>query len=87
MRATTLSIFITSISIIKSALDGFTEKCCQDYENKQDENHQAFSKDFCRTLSVEDRDNKCVISNMKKTKALIIIVMNLLKRNFITLKK
>ena len=59
MKVITLLLFIASISIINSGLDGFSEKTCQEYEDKTDEAHQAFSKDFCRTLGLEDPENKC----------------------------
>ena len=59
MKVITLLLFIASISIINSGLDGFSQKTCSQYHNKKDEEHQAFSKDFCRTLGVEDPENKC----------------------------
>ena len=59
MKATTLLLFIASICVIQSGLDGFREKSCSDFQFKTDEDHQAYSKDFCRTLGLRDSDNKC----------------------------
>ena len=59
MKIITLLLFIASISLVKSTLDGFTDKWCDDYENKKDENHQAFSKGFCMSLAVNNAENKC----------------------------
>ena len=59
MKVITLLLFFASISIINSGLEGFTQKTCKAYDNKTEENLQAFSKDFCRTLGVEDPEHKC----------------------------
>ena len=59
MKVISLLLFIVSIFEIKSGLKGFTEKYCLDYYLKASEEYQAFSKDFCRSLGLEDPDNKC----------------------------
>ena len=58
MKVASLLIFIAAISFIESSVRGFTDKTCTEYYNKQDEEHQAFSKDFCRSLE-QDKDHKC----------------------------
>ena len=51
-------LFVT-ICIIKSSLRGFTsDKECTDFQGTE-ESKQAFSKDFCRTLILQDSSNKC----------------------------
>ena len=65
MKVASLLIFIAAISFIESSVRGFTDKTCSDYYNKQDEEHQAFSKDFCRSLE-QDKDNKCCYIKYKK---------------------
>ena len=58
MKVASLLIFIAAISLIESSVRGFRDKSCSDYYNKQDEEHQAFSKDFCRSLE-QDKEHKC----------------------------
>ena len=57
MKVTTL-LFFTTIAVI-SSLPGFSDKVCSDYFRTTDEDHQAFSKDFCRTLGITDNGDKC----------------------------
>ena len=59
MKVFSLLVIIAVISSISSTLTGFTNKTCSSYSNKTDEDHQAFSKDFCRTLGVTSSTNKC----------------------------
>ena len=58
MKVTTLLLFL-AINAVMSSLPGFTDKICTDYYNKDDEDHQAFSKDFCRTLGITGDGDKC----------------------------
>ena len=57
MKVTILLFF--AISTVMSALIGFNKKVCTDYYNKQNEDNQAFSKDFCRTLGLTNDGDKC----------------------------
>ena len=51
MKVATLLIFLASLAFSIAQLEGFNNgKTCSDYYNKQDRGHQAYSKDFCRTL-------------------------------------
>ena len=59
MKVASLLIFIAAISFIESSVRGFTDKTCTEYYNKQDEEHQAFSKDFCRSLGITEGGDKC----------------------------
>ena len=58
MKVVSLLVFIIAISTIESSLRGFTDKACTDYLGTTLEK-QAFSKDFCRTLALDDDTNKC----------------------------
>ena len=59
MKMLYLLVLFSSICIIKSTLRGFTSnKECTDFQGT-DESKQAFSKDFCRTLILQDSSNKC----------------------------
>ena len=58
MKVASLLIFIAAISFIESSVRGFTDKTCTQFFDKDDEDHQAFSKDFCRSLE-QDKDHKC----------------------------
>ena len=68
MKATFFLIFIAVIAVINSALKGFLEKTCDEYYNKQDIGHQAYSLDFCRTLdkSNYDSEDKCCFLKYKR---------------------
>ena len=66
MKVASLLIFIAAISLIESSVRGFSDKTCQDYYNKTDEQHQAFSKDFCRTLEYDQEHKKCCYVKYKK---------------------
>ena len=66
MKVVTLLLFIASFYVIESTLQGFTNKFCTDYENKQTEDYQAFSKAFCDTLGLENSQNKCCYVKYKK---------------------
>ena len=65
MKATIL-IFFTILIMIKAQLDSFTHKSCADYDPKQSGTgaKQAYSKDFCRTLSY-DSSKKCCFFKYK----------------------
>ena len=59
MKMLYLLVLFSSICIIKSSLRGFTpDKECTDFQGTE-ESKQAFSKDFCRTLILQDSSNKC----------------------------
>ena len=59
MKMLYLLVLFSSICIIKSTLRGFTSnKECTDFQGTE-ESKQAFSKDFCRTLILQDSSNKC----------------------------
>ena len=68
MKATSFLIFIAVIAVINSSLQGFTVKRCDDYYNKQDIGHQAYSLDFCKTLdkSNYDSEDKCCFLKYKR---------------------
>ena len=60
MKMLYLLVLLSSIYIIKSSLYGFkSDKKCKDYQGKTNSEYQAFSKDFCRTLILENTSNKC----------------------------
>ena len=67
MKATSFLIFIAVTAVINSSLQGFTVKRCDDYYNKQDIGHQAYSLDFCKTLdkSNYDSEDKCCFLKYK----------------------
>ena len=67
MKATSFLIFIAVIAVINSSLQGFTVKRCDDYYNKPDLEHQAYSLDFCKTLdkSNYDYEDKCCFFKYK----------------------
>ena len=58
MKVTPL-LLLLAINAVMSSLPGFTDKICTEYYNKTDEDHQAFSKDFCRTLGITGDGDKC----------------------------
>ena len=57
-------LFFATIAVI-SSLPGFTDKTCSQFYRKTDEEHQAFSKDFCRTLGLTDNGDKCCYMRYK----------------------
>ena len=57
-------LFFATIAVI-SSLPGFSDKVCSDYFRTTDEDHQAFSKDFCRTLGLTDNGDKCCYMRYK----------------------
>ena len=59
MKVISLLVIIAVISNINSALTGFNNKTCTQYQGTKDEDHQAFSKDFCKTLGLTSPTNKC----------------------------
>ena len=65
MKATILTFF-TILIMIKAQLDSFTHKSCADYDPTQSGSgaKQAYSKDFCRTLSY-DSSKKCCFFKYK----------------------
>ena len=67
MKATSFLIFIAVIAVINSSLKGFTDKSCDQYYNKTDLEHQAYSLDFCKTLdkSNYDSEDKCCFLKYK----------------------
>ena len=65
MKVTILLFF--AILAVKSSLVGFSSKVCTDYSGKTDEDHQAFSKDFCRTLGLTGNGDKCCYVKYKNT--------------------
>ena len=66
MKATALLLFFATIAVI-SALPGFSDKICTDYFAKTDEDHQAFSKDFCRSLGITESGDKCCYIKYKNS--------------------
>ena len=64
MKVASILIFILAISLIESSIRGFTDKTCSSYYNKTDLEHQAFSKDFCRSLE-QDKYTKCCYMRYK----------------------
>ena len=89
MKAITLLLIIVSISVMQSSLSGygFTNKWCTDYENKYDEEHQAFSKDFCSTLAVEDPENKCCYIKFEKSNGTFYNCVELTLNQFYHIKE
>ena len=69
MKVTTLLLFFATITVI-SSLPGFTDKVCTDYFRTTDEDHQAFSKDFCRTLGLTGDGDKCCYIKYKSSEGL-----------------
>ena len=63
MKLITILSAIALIFIVESSIQGFTEKSCEQYQpnpqNYEDEEHSAFSKDFCRSLGRKNTTNKC----------------------------
>ena len=59
MKATALLLFFATIAVISSSLPGFSDKVCSEYFDKTDEEHQGFSKDFCRSLGITGDGSKC----------------------------
>ena len=55
---------------MESSIPGFSVKNCDDFFNpaveKQVEERQAYSKDFCRSLHVKDPSHKCCYLKYKK---------------------
>ena len=66
MKATALLLFFATIAVISSSLPGFSDKVCTDYFDKTDEEHQGFSKDFCRSLGITGDGSKCCYIKYKK---------------------
>ena len=67
MKATLL-LLLATIAVI-SALPGFSDKACEEYYDKTDEDHQAFSKDFCRSLALTGDGDKCCYIKYKTGEA------------------
>jgi len=59
MKAIALLLFFATIAVISSSLPGFSDKVCSEYFDKTDEEHQGFSKDFCRSLGITGSGSKC----------------------------
>ena len=55
----TILLFFATLVVISFSLPGFSDKICTDFYNKTEENYQAFSKDFCRTLGLTNDGEKC----------------------------
>ena len=85
MKVASLLIFIAAISLIESSVRGFTDKTCTQYFNKQDEEHQAFSKDFCASLE-QDKDHKCCYIKYKKDDKTYFNCMELTLSEFYNVK-
>ncbi len=86
MKAATILLFISLLYAIKSTLQGFNNKWCTDYENNQNEDYQAFSKDFCDTLALEDSQNKCCYVKYKKNNGTYYNCVELTPSQFYNIK-
>ena len=62
-----VAIFLcfATLAVVFSSLSGFSDKKCIDYYDTTDEEHQAFSKDFCRTLALSGEGEKCCYMKYK----------------------
>ena len=65
MKVTTL-LLLLAINAVMLSLPGFTDKICTDYFDKEEEDRQAFSKDFCRSLGITGDGDKCCYLKYKK---------------------
>ena len=59
MKVSSIFLLIALFTIIKSDLSGFSEKNCNQYFITEDEDYQAFSRIFCKTLALKDGDEQC----------------------------
>ena len=67
MKVYSLLVFIAIFIGINSSIGGFsTGKKCTDYQKNDQEDKQAYSKDFCKTLQY-DSDKKCCYIKYKKS--------------------
>ena len=66
MKVYSLLVIIAIIVGINSRLQGFYEKHCSEYQHNHNEQFQAYSKDFCRTLALKHSDNKCCYVKYKE---------------------
>ena len=66
MKVYSLLVIIAIIVGIYSDLAGFAEKSCREYQYNHDENFQAYSKDFCRTLKLRSGYYKCCYVRYKE---------------------
>ena len=70
MKVLSLLVLIAIFAVIESSIPGFSKKNCSDYELSDEgvlnTKGPAFSKDFCRSLHVQ---------NPKKMTIIIILVM------------
>jgi hypothetical protein len=54
MKVSSIFLLISLFAMMESSLTGFETKYCDDYYDKDLENRQAFSKGYCRSLSLEN---------------------------------
>ena len=66
MKVYSLLVIIAIIVGINSNLTGFQEKTCREYQHNRDEDFQAYSKDFCRTLKLRYNYYKCCYVRYKE---------------------
>ena len=58
MKVSTIFLLISLFAVMKSSLTGFGTKYCNDYSGTE-ENQQAYSRGFCRSLAIEDGYAQC----------------------------
>ena len=58
MKALSFLILIAIFTVMDSSLVSFSKKNCKEFNGKG-EKQQAYSKDFCRSLHVENPTHKC----------------------------
>ena len=86
MKATALLLFFATIAVI-SALPGFSDKICTDYFAKTDEDHQAFSKDFCRSLGITTSGDKCCYVKYKNERGYFYNCVQITMEQFYNIKE
>ena len=70
MKVLSLLVLIAIFAVIESSIPGFSKKNCSDYELSDEgvlnTKGPAFSKDFCRSLHVQNPTNKCCFLKYKE---------------------
>ena len=58
MKVSTIFLLISLFAMMKSSLTGFGTKYCKDYSTI-DEDQQAYSRGFCRSLAIDSGYAQC----------------------------
>ena len=81
MKALSFLILIAIFTVMDSSLVGFHKKNCKEFNGTR-ETEQAYSKDFCRSLHVENPTHKCCYLKYKLNNNYYYNCVELTEREF-----